>query len=247
MYCQNRIVHEVQEGDSLYKISRQYGTTVDELILGNPGVNPYNLQIGMRLNVCPGEEYTMTVRPNMPGNGTAGSGTVGNENTLKEEMLLAWLSHIYWMRMYLMAVNGDTADQQAVADRAQETADEIADVFAARLPQTAARQLRSLLQEHAALTADVMKTLKSGMLEGFDELIKAWYGNANQIANLLADADPYFRGRETRNYFLNHLDMAREGIEQQLNGEYAQSIETFRDMEKQTPGMADYFAMGLMA
>ena len=55
MYCQNRIVHTVQEGDSLYRIARQYHTTVTELILGNPGVNPYNLQAGMKLYVCPGE------------------------------------------------------------------------------------------------------------------------------------------------------------------------------------------------
>ena len=102
MYCQNRIVHIVQEGDSLYKISRQYKTTVDELILGNPGVNPYNLQIGMRMNVCPGEDYEMEVRPGqtqMPGETTGNR----NENSLREDMRLAWLSHVYWTRMLLMA------------------------------------------------------------------------------------------------------------------------------------------------
>ena len=51
MYCQNRMVHTVQEGDSLYRLARQYHTTVTELILGNPGVNPYNLQVGMKLYV----------------------------------------------------------------------------------------------------------------------------------------------------------------------------------------------------
>ena len=34
MYCQNRMVHTVQEGDSLYRLARQYHTTVTELILG---------------------------------------------------------------------------------------------------------------------------------------------------------------------------------------------------------------------
>ena len=67
MYCQNKITHVVQPGDSLYKLSRQYKTTVTELILGNPGVNPYNLQVGMRLNVCPGPEYEAPGSNERPG------------------------------------------------------------------------------------------------------------------------------------------------------------------------------------
>ena len=57
MYCQNRISYRVQEGDSLYKLAKQFHTTVTELILLNSGVNPYNLQVGMRLTICPGEGY----------------------------------------------------------------------------------------------------------------------------------------------------------------------------------------------
>ncbi len=57
MYCQNRISYRVQEGDSLYKLAKQFHTIVTELILLNSGVNPYNLQTGMRLTICPGEGY----------------------------------------------------------------------------------------------------------------------------------------------------------------------------------------------
>ena len=57
MYCQNRISYRVQEEDSLYKLSKQFHTTVTELILLNSGVKPYNLQTGMRLTICPGEGY----------------------------------------------------------------------------------------------------------------------------------------------------------------------------------------------
>lgn len=76
MYCQNRVVHKIQEGDSLYKLARQYHTTVTELILLNAGVNPYNLQIGKKLTICPGEGYEAPnemTQPGMPGMGETGS------------------------------------------------------------------------------------------------------------------------------------------------------------------------------
>ena len=66
MYCQNRIVHTIEQGDSLYRLARQYDTTVTELILGNPGANPYNLQVGMKLQICPGPDYDGPL-PNTPG------------------------------------------------------------------------------------------------------------------------------------------------------------------------------------
>lgn len=82
MYCQNRVIHRIEEGDSLYQLARQYHTTVTELILLNAGVNPYNLQIGKKLVICPGEGYEApdavgnpnppAVNPSNPGSMTGG-------------------------------------------------------------------------------------------------------------------------------------------------------------------------------
>lgn len=310
MYCQNRMVHTVQEGDSLYRLARQYHTTVTELILGNPGVNPYNLQVGMKLYVCPGESYVppqggsgttgnagnngSTGNTGMGGNtgnvgnsGTTGntgnggntgnagnSGTTGNTgigvvipggqrpggnqtagemqnsvNQLFEAMRLAWLELIYWTRMYMMSVDSgaDAKEQYAVEGRLLETADAITDVFAERLPVAVTRQLRNLLVEHVEMTGQIIRTLKSGDMENYDRQIREWYANANQIATLLADQNPYFAGKETRNLLLNYLDMTREIIEHQMNGEYDQSIDTFRDLSDLVLELADYLARGLLA
>ena len=304
MYCQNKIVHTIHAGDSLYKLSRQYHTTVTELILGNPGVNPYNLQIGMQLFICPGEGYVPPQNPgggnmgggtgnagsgNMGGGtGNAGSGNMGggtgntgsgnmsggtgsmggnmgggtgnaggsNETEseredsilrLNEDMRLAWLNHVYWTRMYLMSAVADNADQQAVEERLLETADEITDVFARYLPIATTRQLRNLLTEHIEIAGQIIQALKAKNMSDYDALVKEWYRNANQMAALFANYNPYFESRETRNMLLNHLDLTREEIEYQVNGEYEQSIDVFRDVEQQALALADYFARGLLA
>lgn len=280
MYCQNRIVHTVEQGDSLYRLARQYDTTVTELILGNPGANPYNLQVGMKLQICPGPDYDgpapnapgvvipiLPGNPNRPGSGTPsmpgmpGSGTPGmpggnaqtpsgQENAvekLRNDMRMAWINLIFWTRMYLMSVDADGKDQQEVGERALQAADEITDVFANHLPIAATRQLRNLLARHMELTEELIRTQKAGNMENYDALIKDWYGNANQIAALIGEINPYFGGRETRNMLLNYLDMTRESIEQQLNGEYGMSIDTFRDLQNHVLEMADFFARGLLA
>ena len=294
MYCQNKIIHVVEEGDSLYKLARQYRTTVTELILGNPGVNPYNLQTGMQLNVCPGKEFKepenqesnrpqgsrpqiTIIRPTTPGGSTRPTqpegttrpmqpegttrpmqpGNAGNTGTpeqermgyaeLRDAMRLAWLANIYWTRMYLMSVDANTADQQEVFERMLQTADEIVDVFAPYLPTSITRQLQNLLMEHMELTGQLIRILKTGQTADYDSLIKDWYGNANQIATLLSNQNPYFENREIRNLLLNHLDMTREEIEYQINEDYGRSIDTFRDILNQVLEMADFFATGLLA
>ena len=263
-----------------------------ELILGNPGVNPYNLQIGMKLFICPGEGYVPPQNPgggNMGGGtGNAGSGNMGggtgntgsghmsggtgsmggnmgggtgnaggsNETEseredsilrLNEDMRLAWLNHVYWTRMYLMSAVADNADQQAVEERLLETADEITDVFARYLPIATTRQLRNLLTEHIEIAGQIIQALKAKNMSDYDALVKEWYRNANQMAALFANYNPYFESRETRNMLLNHLDLTREEIEHQVNGEYEQSIDVFRDVEQQALAMAVYFARGLLA
>ena len=184
-----------------------------------------------------------------PGRNQTAGEMQNSVNQLFETMRLAWLELIYWTRMYMMSVDSgaDAKEQYAVEGRLLETADAITDVFAERLPVAVTRQLRNLLVEHVEMTGQIIRTLKSGDKENYEQQIREWYANANQIATLLADQNPYFAGKETRNLLLNYLDMTREIIEHQMNGEYDQSIDTFRDLSDLVLELADYLARGLLA
>lgn len=47
--CPNGFPYIIRQGDTFYKLSKQFGVSVDSIIAANPGVNPNNLQIGQRV------------------------------------------------------------------------------------------------------------------------------------------------------------------------------------------------------
>ena len=50
-YLLGYTTHTVKRGDTLYKIARQYGSTVELIETANPGINILSLQVGRMLNV----------------------------------------------------------------------------------------------------------------------------------------------------------------------------------------------------
>lgn len=50
------LIHVVKQGDTLYKISQYHHVTVSDILLANPYVNVYNLQIGDELCIPVGKK-----------------------------------------------------------------------------------------------------------------------------------------------------------------------------------------------
>lgn len=158
MNCSNSIEHTVEAGDTLYKLSRQYKTTVSSIILSNPRINPYNLQIGMKIEICPGREYT---RPEMPGNtGDSGISNNNGKGNLKELMRMAWLNHTYLFRMLLVSMAADLPDQQELVTALIDNAEEIADLFGRYYPENTVNSLRDLLVRQVELTGGLITQKK---------------------------------------------------------------------------------------
>lgn len=275
MYCQNRISYRVQEGDSLYKLAKQFHTTVTELILLNSGVNPYNLQTGMRLTICPGEGYVdedeskpsegNTNKPiktpvggiviipgttTQPGTTTRPGTTTQPGNNmgvdLRQRMRMAWLNHITLVKFYLISFFENLSSQNAWKDAVYKNAEEILAIFAQYYPASAMQRFRKLFMEHLRLTDEVAAGLKADPAFS-GAAMENWYINAEEIASFLSRQTPAYNETELRKMFYDHLDMERQQMEAYLDGDYETDIEIYLRSQQNMIELADFLASGLLA
>ena len=275
MYCQNRISYRVQEGDSLYKLAKQFHTTVTELILLNSGVNPYNLQTGMRLTICPGEGYVdeneskpsegNTNKPTktpvggiviIPGTTTQpetatrpGTTTQPGNNMgvdLRQRMRMAWLNHITLVKFYLISFFENLSSQNAWKDAVYKNAEEILAIFAQYYPASAMQRFRKLFMEHLRLTDEVAAGLKADPAFS-GAAMENWYINAEEIASFLSRQTPAYNETELRKMFYDHLDMERQQMEAYLDGDYETDIEIYLRSQQNMIELADFLTSGLLA
>ena len=275
MYCQNRISYRVQEGDSLYKLAKQFHTTVTELILLNSGVNPYNLQTGMRLTICPGEGYVdeneskpsegNTNKPTktpvggiviipgttaQPGGTTRPGTTTQPENNmgvdLRQRMRMAWLNHITLVKFYLISFFENLSSQNAWKDAVYKNAEEILAIFAQYYPASAMQRFRKLFMEHLRLTDEVAAGLKADPAFS-GAAMENWYINAEEIASFLSRQTPAYNETELRKMFYDYLDMERQQMEAYLDGDYETDIEIYLRSQQNMIELADFLTSGLLA
>lgn len=275
MYCQNRISYRVQEGDSLYKLAKQFHTTVTELILLNSGVNPYNLQTGMRLTICPGEGYVDNNESTpsegntsipiktpvggiviIPGTTTQpetatrpGTTTQPGNNMgvdLRQRMRMAWLNHITLVKFYLISFFENLSSQNAWKDAVYKNAEEIFAIFAQYYPASAMQRFRKLFMEHLRLTDEVAAGLKADPAFS-GAAMENWYINAEEIASFLSRQTPAYNETELRKMFYDHLDMERQQMEAYLDGDYVTDIEIYLRSQQNMIELADFLTSGLLA
>lgn len=95
MYC---ISYVIKAGDTLYKLSRHFNVSIDEIMNANPLVNVYNLIPGQTLCIpvsIPGNQYTDYTSYVVQENESLGSILNKNRINLADLMMFNGLDEIY--------------------------------------------------------------------------------------------------------------------------------------------------------
>lgn len=242
MYCHNQLSYVIRQGDNLYHLARYYHTTVPAILSQNPNIDPYNLQIGTSLVICPGEDFVMQSNHAYP------MPSLNPEKyvSLTNDMRAVWEQHVYWTRMLLISIAERLGDLDAVEKRLLENPADIGAIFAKYYSENVAKAIVQLLTEHLQIGGALITALRDGNSAEAQNLMRQWYLNADQMAEAFGSINPYYDTEELRKMLYSHLQLTSQEVSYRLAGNYAADIEAFDEVEKEALDMADAFSSGIM-
>lgn len=239
MHCSQPLTYTIRQGDNLYQLARHHQTTVPHILSLNPNTDPYNLQIGRTLTICPGNNFQMMPTPPVCPNPM-------KQLKLLLDMRLKWSQHVYWTRMFLLSVAHRLNDLDATTARLMQNPNDIAGIFAAYYTPDVARTIATLLTEHLQIGGDLITALRDGDHARADTLTRAWYANADKMAEAFSNINPYYEQLAMREMLYTHLNLTTQEVAMRLAGNFPADIKAFDAVEAEAMRMADMFSDGIM-
>lgn len=230
----NPIFHTIQPGDTLYTLAMQYGTTVQNIIDTNIGLNPYNLRVGQQIYIYPNYEQNSDYWISI------------NQVQLLEQMNLVWEQHIMWTRMLLISIAENLKDLDATQTRLLQNPKDIANVFRKYYGNAIANRIQQLLIEHLVIGKDLIVALKDGNQEQATILNTKWYQNADEMAEAFSSINPFYPREEIRNMLYEHLRLTTNQINNRLQGKYVEDINSYDMVQKEILKMSQFFVNGIV-
>lgn len=101
-----------------------------------------------------------------------------------------WLDFMFWIRYYIFSLMLQRRDIAYVAVRTLRNATDFADALSVYYGQEAAKRLEEFMTQHILLLAQIAATVSAGQDDS--PMKEAWYQNAEEIAGLLEQVNPYW-------------------------------------------------------
>ncbi len=229
------IRYQIQPYDTLGQIARKYNTNIYEIMDINRDIDFNNLYVGQNI----------LVRMNSEQNISNNMVDYDTDIELMKQLRMLWEQHSIWTRSVIYSIVQNLPDVDFVTQRLLRNPKDFAALFQKFYGKQTAEKFDDLLTSHLVIAADLVKAAKAGETQKATEIEKKWYANADDIAAFLASINPNWSRLEWQRMMYQHLDLVKAEAVQLLTGKYAESIDTFDEIEKQALMMADVMQQGI--
>ena len=155
-----------------------------------------------------------------------------------------WSQHMSWTYATVTAFVSDSPGFDASVNRLLQNQKDIGNAIKPFYGKAAGNKLTALLTEHIQLAVPVLVAAKKGDSDALDTAVADWYENARQIGGFLAKANQAWKG--ARKMLRIHITQTVAYAGDQLQGDYAKSIEDYDEAEGHMLMLADQLSAGII-
>ena len=164
----------------------------------------------------------------------------------RRDLRASWEDHVAWTRLFIVSAVAGLPDTDATAARLLQNQADIGDAVATFYGDDAGAQLEALLKDHILIAGDLIAAAKAGDDAKLADRRAAWYANADEIAEFLANANPAWPLDTLKDMMRGHLDQTLKEATAQLTGDYEASVAEYAHITTHILQMADALADGII-
>jgi len=166
---------------------------------------------------------------------------------LTQAMDKLWEEHVAWTRMAIVSFAAGSPNLKATETRLLRNQVDIGNAIKPYYGAAAGARLTALLKTHILQAVTVLVDAKAGDKAKLAAALKAWYGNAHQIAAFLSSANPQSWPLKATTSMMNtHLKLTTQEAVDELGGKWAASVADYDRVENEILMMANTLASGIV-
>lgn len=165
---------------------------------------------------------------------------------LRADMRKLWIDHANWTRDLQISNLARLGDREALAARLLENQQGLGDALQPYYGEEAGNRLAELLREHGRIAGELTEAIQKGHREDTYKYRADWQRNAEDLAIFLNKVNPNWSAQELKSRLYQHLDLAEEGLNARLSGDWPTEIRLYDEAEDRLIQLADVLAEGIV-
>lgn len=157
-----------------------------------------------------------------------------------------WGEIAIWMRSYIAAVAAGYANIDALSNRLYRIPVDFHDRLRLVFGRQPAEAFLNLISMHIILTETIINALRRGDEQAVNTNTVALYKNADEIASLLRQINPFWSEVQWRNLLYTFISMNLQEAIALMSGDYERDIDIYDRLISHTELIGEYMADGII-